>query len=123
MQDYLIIIILFIFFFIFLRAWFNNKFTYFKKGVKYLKKKKAAKALKYFKLAAEKGDPIAMYNVGAMYLKGEGTLQDLFDAALWLKKANTANGKEPYKEMKQSKEIKKRIASLWKEYELWNYKE
>jgi hypothetical protein len=47
-------------------------------------------AVKYYRLAAEQGLPIAQYNLGVRYREGEGVTTDLPEAAKWLKLAAQA---------------------------------
>jgi len=51
-----------------MQAYNNNKFTF---------------ALKSFKPLAENGDPIAQYQLGLMYGKGEGVPEDFKEAVKW----------------------------------------
>ena len=59
------------------------------------------------KKSAEQGYAKAQYNLGWMYLNGEGTLIDKKQAAYWIKKSYE-NGFDQAKE-------------YWNEYELWKY--
>ena len=59
------------------------------------------------KKRAEQGDATAQFNLGTMYIHGEGTPKDLKQAAFWIKKSYE-NGHEKAKE-------------IWEEYELYNY--
>ena len=43
--------------------------------------------LKWITLAAEQGDAVAQYNLGTMYAKGEGVIQDYQTAAKWFRLA------------------------------------
>jgi TPR repeat protein len=45
------------------------------------------KAFKGYKVQAEKGDPIAQYNLGNSYYVGNGVVQDYVQAATWYRKA------------------------------------
>lgn len=46
-----------------------------------------AKALKWYRLAAEQGHAFAPYNLGVMYERGEGVPQDYGKAVKWYRKA------------------------------------
>jgi TPR repeat protein len=46
--------------------------------------KDAAQAIHWYRLAAERGHEDAQYNLGFMYLLGEGTTQDVGEGMLWL---------------------------------------
>ena len=46
-----------------------------------------AEAVKWYKLAADKGHKGAQYNLGVMYYKGEGVVQDYVEAVKWYKLA------------------------------------
>lgn len=50
-----------------------------------------ASALKLWKSLAEKGDPDAQRNLGAMYAKGQGVPQDKAMAAKWYRRAAEQN--------------------------------
>ena len=52
-----------------------------------MEKNKTEKAIKLYTNAANKGDAEAMYELGMLYLVGEGTKQDLQLADEWLVKA------------------------------------
>ena len=41
-------------------------------------------AAKWYRLAAEQGDPQAQYNLGLAYAKGEGLTEDNVSAHMWL---------------------------------------
>ena len=43
--------------------------------------------LEAFKVAAEKGDAIAQFNLGLSYYHGKGVLQDYAQAVYWYRKA------------------------------------
>jgi uncharacterized protein len=45
------------------------------------------KAARLFRSAAEKGDPRAQYNLGILYIKGDGVAQDFVEAASWFRRA------------------------------------
>ena len=46
-----------------------------------------AKAARWYRMAAERGNPDAQYNLGYMYEHGEGVLQDFSEAARWYRLA------------------------------------
>lgn len=48
------------------------------------------KALKYYKIAAERGNSDAMNNIGIMHESGKGVVQDKYEAVKWFKKAAEA---------------------------------
>ena len=47
-------------------------------------------AVRLYRLAAEQGDVSAQYNLGLMYYKGYGVLQDYAHAHMWLNLASAA---------------------------------
>ena len=49
--------------------------------------KNYSKAIKYFRLAAEQGDPLGMFNLGVMYYKGKGVYQDIEEALRWFERS------------------------------------
>ncbi len=53
------------------------------KGQKAFRSKDYAKAFESYKLAAQKGDPNAMADLGLLYEKGLGTKQDYAEAFKW----------------------------------------
>ncbi len=55
------------------------------------KTKNQEKALKYYRIAADKGNAQAMANLGIMYKKGEGVTKDYTEALKWLRKAADQN--------------------------------
>ena len=57
------------------------------KGEKALKAGDYLTALHVFSPLAEKGDGTAQYNLGGMYINGQGVRQDYTQAALWFRKA------------------------------------
>lgn len=61
--------------------------TEYNKGLAAYNAKNYAEALKWYKLAADKGQPFAMNNLGIMYLTGNGVKIDDKEAFRWLKKA------------------------------------
>ena len=56
-------------------------------GVYYIEQKKFRKAFEWFKKAAEQGEAVAQFNVGVLYLNGEGVEKDAKVAFEWFKKA------------------------------------
>ena len=44
-----------------------------------------AEAIRWYRLAAEEGNPEAKYSLGVMYSKGQGTPQDYTEAIFWFK--------------------------------------
>ena len=95
------------------------------------------------KKRAEQGDATAQFNLGTMYIQGEGTLKDPKQAFYWFKKSAeqghaTAqfnlgtmyiHGEGTPKDLKQAAFwIKKsyengheKAKEIWEEYELYNY--
>jgi hypothetical protein len=61
----------------------------------------------WYKKAAEQGHPKAQYNLGVMYIIGNGTVISLIEAKHWLSLAYD-NGVED-------------VEIIWNKYELWNY--
>lgn len=57
----------------------------YNKGLKHYKAKEYAEALKYYKLAADKGHTEAMNNLGYAYLEGEGVSKNDIKAAEYFK--------------------------------------
>ena len=53
-----------------------------------------AEAVKWYRKAAERGDVTAQYNLGLMYYKGEGILQDFVSAHMCLNIASLASEKK-----------------------------
>ena len=64
-------------------------------------------AIYWYKKSAEQGYAKAQYNLGVMYLIGNGVNKSLSDAKHWLSLAYE-NGIED-------------VEILWNKYELWNY--
>jgi TPR repeat protein len=58
--------------------------TALEQGLAAYKQRDFATALRQFRIAAEAGDPTAMFSLGFMYLQGEGVPQDPKEAAHWL---------------------------------------
>jgi TPR repeat protein len=46
-----------------------------------------AEAMKWFRKAADQGNPRAQHNLGFMYANGEGVVNDLAEAVKWYRKA------------------------------------
>ena len=65
----------------------NEAKGYFEKATGFAEKKKYEEAVKWFRKAADLGEPNAQYNLGLCYYKGQGIKQDLEEAVKWLKKA------------------------------------
>ena len=59
----------------------------FQKGVKAYDKGDIATALREWRPLAEQGDAEAQYNLGQMYRKGKGVLQDYKEAVKWYRKS------------------------------------
>ncbi len=59
----------------------------FKCGNRHLVAKEAMKAISYYQRAANAGHAGAQYNLGLMYLKGEGVVRDALKGLGWLAKA------------------------------------
>lgn len=59
----------------------------FKCGNRHLVAKEAMKAISYYQRAANAGHAGAQYNLGLMYLKGEGVPRDALNGLGWLAKA------------------------------------
>lgn len=55
----------------------------FKNGMQAYKNNDFTTALKFFKPLAKKGDPMAQYQLGLMYGKGEGVPEDFKEAVKW----------------------------------------
>lgn len=60
-------------------------------GISYVKNGDYFKALNIFSPLAEQGDPDAQYNLGLMYISGQGVPRDLIKASTWFAKAAKAN--------------------------------
>lgn len=56
-------------------------------GNLYFKMKNPEKAVEWWTLAAQAGDPEAQFNLGSAYLKGSGVSRDADTAALWIGRA------------------------------------
>ena len=61
--------------------------SYFEKASEHSLKKEHGEAVKWFRKAADMGEPNAQYNLGICYYKGQGVKQDFGEAVKWLKKA------------------------------------
>jgi hypothetical protein len=59
----------------------------FEKGEAFYNARDYKEAAKYFSLAAEKGNEVAMTYLGACYAEGEGVEQDKEEAVKWYRKA------------------------------------
>ncbi len=59
----------------------------FKRGNRYLVAKEAMKAISCYQRAATAGHAGAQYNLGLMYLKGEGVARDALKGLGWIEKA------------------------------------
>ena len=46
-------------------------------------------AVKWFKLAAEQGNPLAQYNLGRLYYLGKGVPENLVYAHMWAQQASS----------------------------------
>jgi len=46
-----------------------------------------AQAVAWYRMAAEKGDPLGMTNLGSMYAQGRGVPRDDVQAVAWFRKA------------------------------------
>ena len=58
-----------------------------RKGVEYYDAKQYAKAVEWYRIAAEQGYADAQYNLGIMYDNGRGVPQDYAEAVRWYRKA------------------------------------
>ena len=76
-------------------CWGNiNGQTAYKRGNRYLLANEATKAIRYYRLAAKAGHTGAQYNLGLMYLKGEGIAPDVLRGLEWMTKAaDSGDGK------------------------------
>ncbi len=72
---------------LFLLAFSTPLHAGYNEGVDAYQQKDYATAMAEWKPVAEKGDPDAQYNVGAMYSHGEGVKQDYEQAVAWYRKA------------------------------------
>jgi len=61
-------------------------------GQLFFYKKNYARAVKWYRKAAEQGDSHSQMELGKMYLKGEGLLQDYILAHMWLNLSVRSNG-------------------------------
>ncbi len=62
--------------------------------------------MKWFRKAAEQGDPYGQYDLGTMYERGKGVAKDLFEAMQWYKKAaeqGNEEAKEAFGRLKQGR--------------------
>ena len=58
-----------------------------RKGDEYNNAKQYAKAVEWYRIAAEQGDAVAQCNLGYMYQFGQGVTQDYAEAVRWYRKA------------------------------------
>ena len=65
--------------------WSSIRLCLYKKGQGV--EKNNSKAIKYFRMAAEQGDPLGMFNLGVMYYKGKGIHQDIEEALRWFERS------------------------------------
>ena len=65
----------------------NENAEYIDKGIRCAKNGNYREAFRYFKMAAERNNAIAMYNLAILYRDGDGTDQDYEQAAYWYRKA------------------------------------
>lgn len=66
------------------------------------------KAFQYYKLAAAQNNPYAMYQIGMMYLYGEGVEPSKLDALTWLGSAVSAGyqkAKDDYKRVRDELQL------------------
>jgi len=66
----------------------------FKRGNRHLVAKEATKAISCYQRAANAGHAGAQYNLGLMYLKGEGVPRDALNGLRWLAKAADGGDKK-----------------------------
>ncbi len=71
----------------------GHKEAAFQLGNHYLVAKDATKAMRWYQRAATAGHAGAQYNLGLMYLKGEGVVRDALKGLGWIEKA-VASGDE-----------------------------
>lgn len=62
-------------------------FAGFNEGLTAYESKNYALALQEFRPLAEQGDSMAQFNLGLMYVRGEGVTQDLNEAIAWFRKS------------------------------------
>ena len=65
----------------------NMAKRYFEKATEHSLKKEYTEAVKWFRKAADMGEPNAQYNLGICYYNGQGVKQNFEEAVKWLKKA------------------------------------
>ncbi|MFQ5757785.1 MAG: tetratricopeptide repeat protein [Acidiferrobacterales bacterium] len=70
--------------------------TAFKRGNRHLIAKEAMKAISCYQLAANAGHAGAQYNLGLMYLKGEGIPRDALNGLEWIAKAANNGDKKAH---------------------------
>ncbi len=66
----------------------------FKRGNRHFVAKDATKGIRCYELAANAGHVGAQYNLGLMYLKGEGVPRDALNGLGWLAKAADSGDKK-----------------------------
>ncbi|MFC1833906.1 tetratricopeptide repeat protein [Thermodesulfobacteriota bacterium] len=59
-----------------------------------------AEAVKWFRVAAEQGDPNAQYQLGEKYLHGKGVPADREEAAKWFRRAAKNGNKDAQKQLR-----------------------
>ena len=64
-----------------------NRETAYKRGNRHLLANETTKAIRCYQLAADAGHTGAQYNLGLMYLKGEGIAPDVLRGLEWITKA------------------------------------
>ena len=75
----------------------SNLNNYFNKGLEYYSKNDFKEAAVWWNKAAEQGQATAQYNLGVMYVKGQGVPQDYKEAFNWyLKAANQGNAQAQF---------------------------
>jgi hypothetical protein len=60
-----------------------------------------SQAMRYFRQAADQGDPQAEFNVGFMFANGRGVPRDDAQAVTWYRKAAAQGYADALKELKQ----------------------
>jgi len=66
-----------------------------------------AEAVRWYRLAADRGDAVAQHNLGLMYKLGQGVTQDYVVAHMWL---NLATAQQAGEDRKQSAGARDRVA-------------
>lgn len=67
------------------------------------KTKDYAKAMKYFRIAAEQGNTDAMVDIGLMYEYGQGVTKDYAEAMKWYQKASEQGNEDAKKQLEKLK--------------------